>query len=316
MNELSNMKAFVTLAESESFNKAAKLLNVTQPALTRRIKKMEEDLHVMLFERTTRRIALTSAGRMLLPQARELIKKFDETIFNVRGMNIFHHGMVTLSCIPTAVFYFLPPAIGKFNELYPNIKVRIIEQGTNNCMESVLCNEADFGINMNNITNSSIEFTPLVNEPFVLACRHDHPLAKKQLVEWQELVNCKLIGVRSSSGNRLLIEQHLADKPWKLDWFYEVRHLSTSLGLVEAGLGVSALPGLAMPQSPHPTLTGIPLVEPVIRRTLGIIRRKDAVLSPPAERFFSLLLNLWAGDKDNLWRPISECQKGVSPDAG
>ncbi len=68
----------------------------------------------------------------------------------------------------------------------------------------------------------------------MLACRRDHPLAKKQLVEWQELVGYKMIGVRSSSGNRLLIEQQLADKPWKLDWFYEVRHLSTSLGLVEA----------------------------------------------------------------------------------
>lgn len=138
---------------------------------------------------------------------------------------------------------FLPLAIGKFNELYPNIKVRILEQGTNNCMESVLCNESDFGINMNNVTNSSIDFTPLVNEPFVLACRRDHPLAKKQLVEWQELVGYKMIGVRSSSGNRLLIEQQLADKPRKLDWFYEVRHLSTSLGLVEAGLGISALHG-------------------------------------------------------------------------
>ncbi len=149
----------------------------------------------------------------MLPEARELIKKFDETLFNIRDMNAYHRGMVTLACIPTAVFYFLPLAIGKFNELYPNIKVRILEQGTNNCMESVLCNESDFGINMNNVTNSSIDFTPLVNEPFVLACRRDHPLAKKQLVEWQELVGYKMIGVRSSSGNRLLIEQQLADKP-------------------------------------------------------------------------------------------------------
>ncbi|EFE08723.1 LysR family transcriptional regulator [Citrobacter youngae] len=308
-HELSSMKAFVTLAESDSFNKAAKLLNITQPALTRRIKKMEEYLHTPLFERTTRKVALTKAGKMLLPQARDLIRSLDETIFNISEMNTHHHhGMVTLSCIPTAVFYFLPLAIGKFNELYPNIKVRILEQGTNNCMESVLCNEADFGINMNNITNASIDFTPLVNEPFVLACRRDHPLANKQLVEWQELLQYKLIGVRPSSGNRLLIEQHLADKPWKLDWFYEVRHLSTSLGLVEAGLGVSALPGLAMPQTPHPTLIGIPLIEPVIRRTMGVIRRKDAVLSPPAERFFSLLLNLWAEEKDNLWTTVAEHQ--------
>ena len=182
------MKAFVILAESSSFNNAAKLLNITQPALTRRIKKMEEDLHIQLFERTTRKVTLTKAGKRLLPEARELIKKFDETLFNIRDMNAYHRGMVTLACIPTAVFYFLPLAIGKFNELYPNIKVRILEQGTNNCMESVLCNESDFGINMNNVTNSSIDFTPLVNEPFVLACRRDHPLAKKQLVEWQELV--------------------------------------------------------------------------------------------------------------------------------
>ncbi|EOZ5898199.1 LysR substrate-binding domain-containing protein, partial [Escherichia coli] len=175
--------------------------------------------------------------------------------------------------------------------------------------ESVLCNESDFGINMNNVTNSSIDFTPLVNEPFVLACRRDHPLAKKQLVEWQELVGYKMIGVRSSSGNRLLIEQQLANKPWKLDWFYEVRHLSTSLGLVEAGLGISALPGLAMPHAPYSSIIGIPLVEPVIRRTLGIIRRKDAVLSPAAERFFALLINLWTDDKDNLWTNIVERQR-------
>ncbi|AAG55097.1 LysR family transcriptional regulator YbhD [Escherichia coli O157:H7 str. SS52] len=315
-HELSSMKAFVILAESSSFNNAAKLLNITQPALTRRIKKMEEDLHIQLFERTTRKVTLTKAGKRLLPEARELIKKFDETLFNIRDMNAYHRGMVTLACIPTAVFYFLPLAIGKFNELYPNIKVRILEQGTNNCMESVLCNESDFGINMNNVTNSSIDFTPLVNEPFVLACRRDHPLAKKQLVEWQELVGYKMIGVRSSSGNRLLIEQQLADKPWKLDWFYEVRHLSTSLGLVEAGLGISALPGLAMPHAPYSSIIGIPLVEPVIRRTLGIIRRKDAVLSPAAERFFALLINLWTDDKDNLWTNIVERQRHALQEIG
>lgn len=186
-HELSSMKAFVILAESSSFNNAAKLLNITQPALTRRIKKMEEDLHIQLFERTTRKVTLTKAGKRLLPEARELIKKFDETLFNIRDMNAYHRGMVTLACIPTAVFYFLPLAIGKFNELYPNIKVRILEQGTNNCMESVLCNESDFGINMNNVTNSSIDFTPLVNEPFVLACRRDHPLAQKAA--------CRMAGV-------------------------------------------------------------------------------------------------------------------------
>ncbi|VEB94117.1 LysR family transcriptional regulator [Citrobacter koseri] len=132
---------------------------------------------------------------------------------------------------------------------------------------------------MNSITNSAIDFTPLVNEPFVLACRRNHPLASKQLVEWQELVGYKLIGVRSSSGNRLLIEHNLADKPWKLDWFYEVRHLSTSLGLVEAGLGISALPGLAMPQT---------VASHAYRNPVDRTRDQTHVRDYPAQRRHSL----------------------------
>ena len=82
------------------------------------------------------------------------------------------------------------------------------------------------------------------------------------------------------------------------------------------GLGISALPGLAMPHAPYSSIIGIPLVEPVIRRTLGIIRRKDAVLSPAAERFFALLINLWTDDKDNLWTNIVERQRHALQEIG
>lgn len=83
---------------------------------------MEEDLHIQLFERTTRKVTLTKAGKRLLPEARELIKKFDETLFNIRDMNAYHRGMVTLACIPTAVFYFLPLAIGNLMSCIPILK--------------------------------------------------------------------------------------------------------------------------------------------------------------------------------------------------
>lgn len=82
------------------------------------------------------------------------------------------------------------------------------------------------------------------------------------------------------------------------------------------GTGNSALPGLAMPHAPYSSIIGIPLVEPVIRRTLGIIRRKDAVLSPAAERFFALLINLWTDDKDNLWTNIVERQRHALQEIG
>lgn len=143
----------------------------------------------------------------------------------------------------------------------------------------------------------------------MLACRRDHPLAKKQLVEWQELVGYKMIGVRSSSSNRLLIEQQLADKPLEAGL---VLRSASSFDVIRTGgggTGFRRFLAWAMPHAPYSSIIGIPLVEPVIRRTLGIIRRKDAVLSPAAERFFALLINLWTDDKDNLWTNIVERQR-------
>ncbi len=205
---------------------------------------MEEDLHIQLFERTTRKVTLTKSRKKVAPGGAGINKRNSmKRFFNIRDMNAYHRGMVTLACIPTAVFLFFY----RWQSVNLMSCIPILKCGFWNKARIIAWNRCcvtnqTFGINMNNVTNSSIDFTPLVNEPFVLACRRDHPLAKKQLVEWQELVGYKMIGVRSSSGNRLLIEQQLANKPRKLDWFYEVRHLSTSLGLVEAGLGISALP--------------------------------------------------------------------------
>ena len=300
-NELLGTKAFVTIADLGCFTRAADELNLSQPALTRRIKKLEESLKVPLFERTTRKVTLTHAGKLLLPHARALLGYMDNAILSVQELAAHQKGVIKISCIPTALFYFLPEAIQKFNALYPNIRIHIHEQATVECLESVMSGETDFGINMNHITNSQITFEPLVDEPFILVCRNDHPLAKKKLVEWRELQPFRLIGVRRTSGNRLLIEQEVIKSIGVLEWFYVVRHFSTAVGLVEAGLGIAALPCLAMSHYRHPSLVSIPLVEPVIRRTIGLILRNDAPLSPAADRLVKLLHEIWIDRKGDDW---------------
>lgn len=90
-NELSGMKAFVTVAELGSFSKAAEVLNLTQPALTRKIQKIENNLNTTLFERTTRKITLTQAGQMLLPKAKSLIASLDAAIFNLSSLTCNVH---------------------------------------------------------------------------------------------------------------------------------------------------------------------------------------------------------------------------------
>ena len=257
------------------------------------MKKLEEGLGTALLDRTTRRVSLTSVGRDFLPKARRLLDDFDDSILNIRELAERQSGRVTLACIPTAAFYFLPSVIRLYNERYPQIRIRLLDLSANEGLEAVLRGEADFGINMMSGQHPDIEFVPLVNEPFVLACRRDHELAGRSSVTWSELSNYRLIGVGRLSGNRMLLDHALSGLSWRPQWFYEVQHLSTSLGLVEAGLGVSAMPSLAMPAVDHPTLVSVPLIEPVVNRSLGLVYRRGASLSPAAEKFVSILLEQW-----------------------
>lgn len=291
--DLQDIRAFVKIAEMGSFHEAADLLHLSQPALTRRIKKLEQGLGTPLLDRTTRRVSLTSVGRDFLPKARRLLDDFEDSIMSIRELAERQIGQVTLACIPTAAFYFLPSVIRLYNEQYPKIRIRLLDLSANDGLEAVLRGEADFGINMMSGQHPDIEFVSLVNEPFVLACRRDHPLANRETVRWAELSEYRLIGVGRMSGNRMLLDHALSGQSWRPKWFYEVQHLSTSLGMVEAGLGVSTVPSLAMPTTEHPTLVSVPLIDPIVNRSLGLVRRRGASLSPAAEKFVSMLLKQW-----------------------
>ena len=134
-----------------------------------------------------------------------------------------------------------------------------------------------------------IEFQPLLRERFVVACRKDHPLAAKRRVTWADLCQHDYVSVSKWSGNRLLIDQALAELPVRPRCLYEVRHVAGVLGLVEAGLGVAAVPQLAMPPGENASVIGRPLVGPAVARTVGLIRRRRRTLTPAAQMLYRLL---------------------------
>ncbi|TYL72009.1 LysR family transcriptional regulator [Bradyrhizobium cytisi] len=291
--ELLDLKAFITVAEMGSFVRTAKALNLSQPALSRRIQKLEESLGAPLLERSTRHVNLTMTGRDFLPKVRRLIDEFETSVLAIQDIGARSSGLVSVAAVPTAVFYFLPRAIGRFAEAYPRIRVRILDIGANEGLEAVARGEADFGINFIGASHAEIEFEKLVEDPFVLACRHDHPLASRKQVSWSEIVPHRVITVGRNSGNRALIDNAMARHGLQLNWTYEVAHLSGSLGLVEAGLGVAVLPRLATPAPGHPIIHTIRLIEPEVSRTIGIVRRRGATLSPHASQLLKMLLEAW-----------------------
>ena len=289
---LNDLQAFRTVAELSSFRKAADALHVSQPAFSRRIEKLEEALGVKLLERTTRKVSLTAVGRDFDRKVQQLLDDLDNTLLGIRGVAGTHMGEVTIACVPSTVYYHLSQVVSRYHERYPKIRVKVFDAGANDVLAAVACGEADFGLNFIGSQEPDIEFKPLLEERFVAACRRDHALAKKRKVSWAELGQYDFISVSKTSGNRLLLDQALAGLPGRPQAIYEAQHVTTMLGLVEAGLGVAAVPSLAMPAADHPLLVSVPLVDPVVTRKVGLIRRKGRSLSPAAQQLYDFFAEM------------------------
>jgi DNA-binding transcriptional LysR family regulator len=288
--ELGDLRAFVAIAERGSFHAAATEIHLSQPALSRRIAKLEGALGVRLLERTTRKVDLTAVGRDFARKARELLNGLDQSLLGITELAERMSGEVTIACVPSAVRYFLPKVLQEYHDKYPRILIRIVDEGAGDVLSSVVRGEADFGINYIGAQEPNIEFEPILKEPFVVACRKDHELAGRRKLTWAELAKYDYMTVAKASGNRFLLDLALADTAGRPRSFCEVRHVMSVVSLVEAGLGIAAVPQLAMPPGEHATLVSIPLVEPAVTRTVGLIRRRGHVLSPAAQQLYDMFV--------------------------
>ena len=292
--DLNDLLAFRAVAELNNFRRAAESVHLSQPAFSRRIDKLEQALGVRLLDRTTRRVSLTAVGRDFARKVESLLDDLDHTLLGIRGVAATRMGEVSIACVPSTVYYYLSQVISRYHERYPKIRVKLFDASANEVLAAVSRGEADFGLNFIGSQEPDIDFQPLLDERFVAALRRDHPLAGRKQVSWADLGPYDFISVGKSSGNRLLLDQALANVPGRPQAIYEAQHVTTLLGLVEAGLGVAAVPAMAMPGADHPLLVSVPLVEPEIRRQVGLIRRKGRSLSPAAAQLYDFVVEMKA----------------------
>ncbi|MFS8976728.1 LysR family transcriptional regulator [Cupriavidus necator] len=285
---LEDLQAFVATAEMGSFRIAAETLHISQPALSRRIDKLEKTLGSRLLERTTRRVETTNIGRQFLEEARAALDILDGAVLRLGDEAALRRGLVTVAAIPSAAVHLLPDAISVFAGRHPGVRVRVIDESANAALASVLSGESDFGLNFMGAQEPNIEFRTIRTEPYLLALRRDHAWAGRKSVAWEELAGQRMAGVSKQSGNRALIENAIAHLERRPTICYEANHVVGVLALVEAGLGMAVLPGLSLPLD-HPRLCAIPLVEPTVDRVLALIRRRDRALQPAAKALFEIL---------------------------
>ena len=287
--DLPDLQAFVAVAERNSFRQAANDLFISQPALSRRIDKLEEALGVKLFERTTRRVQLTNVGQAFLVNVRDALNGLEDAVLGVADLAAHRTGTVTLACVPSAVWHFLPDVLKRYTAQFPKIRVRVHDESAQDVLNLVLTGEADFGICFTGAENPEINFQPIYVESYVLAMRRDHPLAGRKKLSWKDTVDERYISVAKSSGNRSVLDAALAGVE-KHPWIScEINHVSGILALVESGLGVAAVPGLSILAQRQGAVIGVPLVNPSVKRTLGLISKRQHAMAPASRTLFDML---------------------------
>lgn len=283
------LQAFISIAERGSFRAAASHLNLSQTALSHRVRKLEESLGTPLFLRTTRQVSLTAAGTTLLPRARRVFEDLGSAINEVRADLHAADEQVAVGCLPTIAGHCMPAVIAAFAKRHPGIGVRIHDNSASEIADKVQSGEAEFGVTIVAANRWDLELKPVVKEPFVLVSHLSMPLAGATSLTWAQLQGEPLVRISAETGNRILIDDALGSRRDTLIWRYEVQRVVTAVSLVRSGIGYAVVPQLALDLVDAGDLVAVPLRSPSVSRTLGIITRKTVPLRPAARDLLVLL---------------------------
>jgi DNA-binding transcriptional LysR family regulator len=286
--EIGDIEAFIELTETNSFAKAAINLSLSQPALSRRIQKLEQELGTKLFDRTTRKVQLSYSGRNFYERARGIIDAI-KTATKTLNEKYNFPSIIKIGAVNSSLSNIVYPALKIFKEMEPRCKIQIIERSSNYVVDSVLGGECDFGINFTGIQEPGIDFENLFIEDYVVVFPKGDVLEKKRKIKLSDIKNRDFISVWKGSGSRIYFENALALQKEDLDWTYEVRHIPSALNMVEQGLGITLAPKLAVSKD-HNLLSYRPLIDPTVTRTMGLIKRSGRELSYDSQKLYNLLI--------------------------
>lgn len=282
---LPQLSAFLKLAETSSFRDAATQLGVSQPALSRTILHIETRVGVRLFDRDTRSVTLTPAGEKLRPLAIRLLEDYDTVFRELHEFVEGREGVIRIAALPSVASALLPPAIKSFQARYPGVRIEIWEDVGDQVHNVARERAADFGIAPPPDSADDLRYQELLKDSIVLVCRHDDPLAAIPEHQWSVFGNNRFITMSEETGLRKMVESGLAQAGVPVERLFNCSAATTAAALVTSGQGISALSRLVMAQIASPSLVWRPLVDPIVARSIGIVRHKARSLSPAAQVF-------------------------------
>jgi LysR family carnitine catabolism transcriptional activator len=288
---LASLRLFLQVANSLSFSETARNANLSQPALSRTIQLLEQDLGVKLFDRNSRNVALTPAGAALLPTVERLTVDFDQAFRELNQTFQGLKGRVCVGALPSMSANLLPRVIARFRESRPHVEIVVRENLSDGLLKSLQERMIDFAITTPPMGVEGIEFTPLIEDECVLVCRAEDLSDFPDPAPWATFGDRPSISMEKGSSVRVMADAAFARAGVDALRQYECTLLATAGGFITAGIGIALLPRSTLPLlAVGGEIAWRTMEPPSASRQIGICRLSGRTLSPAAVTFVEAVM--------------------------
>lgn len=288
------IRSFLAVARCGSFTQAAQLLHLSQPALTIHIKQLETALGLKLFDRSTHHVRLTHAGTSFVPVIGKIVGEFENAISSARKLPAKRQEIVRFACFPSFAATLIPQAIAEFRTTQPQVSFVIRDVAARSVVAMIRSEEVDCGICDYDPSATDLDSAPLLEDEMHVVYPRTHPLGKLRRTTLKAVIEHPLVLLNTDSNARSLIDAAIAAAGYFVMPAGEAAYMSTALAMVQAGLGLTILPQLAINLRAHPDLRSRRIDDTPFIRPISLITKKNYFVPPAARAFTKTLVAVCA----------------------
>jgi DNA-binding transcriptional LysR family regulator len=290
MVNLDQLRIFQAVAQSRSFTRAAALVHLTQPGISKHIKQMEQYYGVPLFDRTGKRVTLTGPGEILFEATQEIMAVIDTAERSIEDLKGLRGGKLRLGASFPVGVYLLPAVLATFRKCNPAVDVTLDISLSETIEARILANELDLGLVSHEPHDSRLLAKAFMTDQLVVIFPRNHKWAAKQRIKPEDLVTETLVVAARGAGTRTVVEERLKAMGIVLDNVLEFGNLEGVKHAVEAGLGISIQArSVVRREVSAGSLRALPLTRMDARIQYRYIYRKNRHLSHAAREFLAIL---------------------------
>ena len=286
--ELNQLRYVMECAKLENMTKAAESLHISQPSLSIQIKNLEDELGINLFERTRKRIYLTEAGKVFVHQAKQILQNIDSLSETMGEFASQKRGSIRIGLLPIMIHLEMDKMVADFADEYPYYNLKIVEQGSQSLINSVLNNDLDAALAILTNTNNDnrLHYIKLMESKLVAVVPVQHPLAKKKSLVFEDFEETKLVLTNGNFNMQKLILDELDSRDIHYDTFSQCNQIETCFSLASKGFGIAFSSEQTAEYYHFDNLVYIPILG-IPKRTIYLIYTKTPEYHPVLNSFIN-----------------------------